>query len=191
MIVVLVITASLGGILYKTLSSGLLLWERSIKDRDEWKTEFAIEKMTAELRNAFKDPKWIFRGTSKELYFASLTPGHAIKKGLDSALEPSYFYYVFDNMQKTLSVQKFRFENVFSPQVPSMSRRLVGVLDQVHHFSFEYYTYDIFMRAYQWVPVWNKSCFPETIRMTLQYKKEDQPLITRMINLPTGAPCQN
>lgn len=68
MIVAIVIAASLGAVIYTTFAQGVRLWTRAAKDRGEWKVDLWVEKMTGELRNAFQDPRWVFKGGRTELF---------------------------------------------------------------------------------------------------------------------------
>lgn len=190
MIVVLVITTLLGGVLYRTFSSGVLLWGRGVKDQGEWRAELFLEKLTTELRNAFQDPQWLFQGTKQELYFSTLAADSLHNKGTASNLGLAYFHYGFDPTQKILRVQKFRFEDVFAPE--PVFKGAVPVLNQVRNILFEYYYYDPSWKKYEWIPVWEKekNCLPEAIRVTVESEQARSYSVVRMIDLPTRTVCQ-
>ena len=188
MIAVLVITASLGAVLYTTFAQGVRLWGRSAKDRGEWKVALFVEKMTGEIRNAFRDPQWVFQGNKNELNFATLSFEGKRGERQGSRLLPLYLHYLFDPASKTVSVQRYNFEDVFSPK--PVPKPYSVVLDKVRTFELEYYAYDPKAKKYYWTSMWNKDCFPETIKITIEHEQTDSRKLARMIDVPVEAVCQ-
>ena len=186
MIVVLVITASLGIAIYTTFSQGVRLWSRTAKDRGEWKVSFFMETMTEGLRNAFKDPRWMFRGDKTILDLATISFSEK-SNGAGGDGRPVYFHYVFDSENKTINVQKNHFEDVFSPE--PVKKDSMAALEKVRAFELEYYSYDERARKYRWSSKWDRGCFPEAVKITIEQEQDGYHKLSRMINMPTGSVC--
>lgn len=183
MIVAIVITVSLATVVYTTFSQGVRLWTRAAKDRGEWKVDLWVEKMTGELRNSFQDPKWTLKGTRTELFFATLLhEGMGGGEGI-----PAYFRYFFDPKSKTVVSQRYAFEDVLAS--PSAPKAAVASLEKILAFDLEYYAYDSRSKAYHWQSQWNKDCFPETVKITIEPEQMNHRKWIRMIPLPTERVC--
>lgn len=184
MIVVIVITASLGLAVYTTFAQGVRLWTRASKDRGDWKVDLFGEKMTENLRNAFRDPQWPLNGTRTELVFATLAFQGS---GTLSKEAPAYFRYAFDPRAKAVVSEKHDFEDVLASRpTPKLS---TSVLQGILAFELEYYSYDPKAKAYRWGSQWNKDCFPETVKITIQPEQMNHRKWIRMIRMPTGGTC--
>ena len=183
MIVTIVITAFLGIVVYTTFSQGVRLWTRTAKDHGEWKVDLWVEKITADLRNVFQDPQWPMKGTRTELAFATLL--HEAHGNISGT--PSYFRYFFDSNAQSVVCQRYAFENVLmskpSPQVT------MPALEKIVSFDLEYYTYDPKAKAYHWRSQWNKDCFPETVKITIEPEQMNHRKWIRMIPIPTERVC--
>ena len=185
MIVVIVITASLGAAIYATLSQGVRLWTRASRDRGEWKVDLWGEKLTEGLRNAFRDPHWAMKGTQTEFFFSTLgqEEGRAFVQPV-----PVYFHYIFDPKTGTVVSHKYVFEEVLAvAQKPPKASD--SVLEKVISFGLEYYTYDARAKDHRWVSQWNKDCFPETVKITIGTQSMSHSKWVRMIQMPTGGAC--
>lgn len=187
-IVVLVISASLGAVIYTTLAQGIRLWERSAKDRGEWKVALLAEKVTEEIRNAFQDPKWIFQGTEYGFHIATVGLNNTTGKVNDSKSRILYLRYLFNMSKGTINVQRYGFEEVFSPK--PFEKPYITMLNQVRTFKLEYYAYDAWTKKYYWVSKWDRSCFPKTVKVTIEHEQIGNHKLTRMISMPTGGVCQ-
>ena len=183
MIVAIVIAAFLGTVVYTTFAQGVRIWTRVAKDRGEWKVDLWVEKMTGDLRNSFQDPRWTFKGTRTELSFATLFPD----RNGEGEGSPAYFHYVFDSKAHALISQRYAFEDVLMSN--SESKAVTSTLDNVVAFDLEYYAYDVKARAYRWQSQWNKDCFPETVKITIEPEKMNQHKWVRMISIPTEKVC--
>ena len=184
MIVAIVIAASLGLTVYTTFAQGVRLWTRASKDRGEWKVDLWVEKMIADLRNAFQDPKWPLKGTRTELFFAALVHGSS-RKGPE--VFPAYFRYAFDPNVKAVASQKYAFEDVLASS--SVAKASGSVLSKVAAFELEYYSYDDKLKTYRWESRWNKDCFPEAVKITIEPEQTSHRKWIRMISMPTGSVC--
>jgi len=188
MIVVLVITATLGVVLYTTFAQGIRLWVRSAKDRGEWKVSLLTEKMIGEMRNIFMDPQWAFQGNQGELSFAALSLEGREAKGQTSKVRPVYLHYVFDAKKKTINVQRYSFTDLFSSK--PVQKPYTVVLDKVRTFELQYYAYDTWEKRYHWKSIWDKKCFPETIKITIEHEQTNDRKLTRMVDMPLGNVCR-
>lgn len=65
----------------------------------------------------------------------------------------------------------------------------VAVLEKILAFDLEYYAYDPKTRAYRWQSQWNKDCFPETVKITIEPEQMNRRKWIRMIPLPTEKAC--
>lgn len=184
MIVTIVITASLGVAVYSTFAQGVRLWTRTAKDRGEWKVDLWVEKMTGDIRNSFWDPKSPFRGNRKEFFLATLN--HDAKKEFCLA-SPEYSHYVFDPKAGDVILQKNTFENVLISR--SMAKTGVSVLEKIVAFELEYYGYDPKAKVYRWESHWNKDCFPEAVKITIEPEQMNHRKWIRMISLPAEIAC--
>jgi len=184
MIVAIVIAASLGTAVYTTLAQGVRLWTRTAKDRGEWKVDLWVEKMTGDLRNAFRDPQWPLKGTRTELFFATLAheAGHEGTEGF-----PAYFRYAFDSTAKAVESQRYAFENVLASR--SKAKASGSALEKVLAFELEYYGYDPKVKAYRWRSEWKKDCFPETVKITIEPEQMNHRKWIRMISMPAESAC--
>ena len=184
MIVAIVITASLGIAVYTTFAQGVRLWTRTAKDRGEWKVDLWVEKMTEDLRNSFWDPLCPLKGTRTGFFFATLThdASGALREG-----SPVYFRYVFDPKTGLVLSQKNSFENVLMNQ--SMSKTPSSVLEKVVAFELEYYGYDPKSKVHRWESQWNKDCFPEAVKITIEPEQMSHRKWIRMISMPTENAC--
>ncbi|MEI7750946.1 MAG: prepilin-type N-terminal cleavage/methylation domain-containing protein [Candidatus Omnitrophota bacterium] len=181
MIVVLVITAILSGAIYTTFSQGLRLWSRGSKDRSEWRIHLFLEKFTAELRNSFMDPKWSFQGNKNALMLATVAHEGA------SQDKPAYLRYRYDSKTKSLDFQQSSFEEAFSAKPgPGLFR---PALEKVQGFELEYYAYDPSSKGYRWYPIWNRNCFPETVKVTIESEGGESQKMISMIDFPVGVAC--
>ena len=185
MIVVIVITASLGTAIYATFAQGLRLWTRASKDRGEWKLDLWGERLTGDLRNAFHDPQWAMKGNQTEFFFATLGSDGT---RLSVPPVPVYFQYVFDSKAGTVISRKYAFEEVLTA-AKKLPRTSDSILDRVISFALEYYTYDSRAKDYRWVSQWNKDCFPETVKITIETQSMNHHKWVRMIPMPTGGAC--
>ena len=185
MIVVLVITASLGAAIYATFSQGIRLWTRTSRDSGEWRVDLWGEKLTEGLRNAFRDPKWAMKGTRTELFFATL--GRDENRAFVQPV-PVYYQYVFDPKAGTVESHKYVFEEVLAA-VEKRPKVYDSILGKVISFGLEYYTYDVKAKEYRWVSQWNKDCFPETVKITIETQPMNHHKWVRMIPMPTGGAC--
>lgn len=183
-IVVLVITASIGLAVYTTFAQGVRLWTRASKDRIEWRMDLFGEQMIEGLRNAFRDPKWPFRGTSKELLMASrdLQGESGLSKG-----KPAYFRYTYEAAAKAIGLQQFVLEDILAAR--AMSRKSAVLLQGVLSLEFQFYGYDARAKVYRWHSQWNKDCFPETVKITIHHEQMDQRAWTRLIRMPLHGAC--
>lgn len=183
-IIAIVITASLGLAVYTTLTQGLRLWARAAKDRGEWKVDLWTEKTIGNLRNTFQDPLWPLKGTRTELFFPTLLHegGEKFSGGI-----PVYFRFTFDSKAQTVAAQRYPFEDVLMSR--SESKTAVSVLEKILDFQLEYYTYDPKAKAYRWESQWNKDCFPETVKITIEPEQMNHRKWVRMINIPTEYAC--
>ena len=183
MIVALVITAFLTIVVYTTFAQGVRLWTRAAKDRGEWKVDLWVEKMTENLRNVFQDPLWALKGTRNELFFAALV--HEAGGGISGS--PAYFRYIFDPKTQAAGSQRYAFEDVLAAK--SSPKATLSVLEKILAFDFEYYAYDSKSKAYRWQSQWNKDCFPETVKITIEPEDMNHRKWIRMIPLPTERVC--
>lgn len=184
LIVAIVIAASLGLAIYTTFAQGVRLWTRTSKDRGEWKVDLWAEKMVADFRNAFQDPKWPMKGTRTELFFAALAHQSG-RKGPE--VFPAYFRYVFDSHSKTVVSQEYAFEDVLASR--PMPKASGAILDKIAAFGLEYYGYDDKLKTYRWASHWNKDCFPEAVKITIEPEQTGHRKWVRMISLPAGSIC--
>jgi prepilin-type N-terminal cleavage/methylation domain-containing protein len=185
MIVVIVITASLGVAIYATFSQGVRLWTRTSGDRGEWKVDLWGERLIEGLRNAFRDPQWAMKGTSTEIFFATLEQekGRAFVQPV-----PAYFHYIFDPKAGAAVSRRYAFEEIFTAaQEPP--RASDSVLPKVISFGLEYYGYDARAKDYRWVSQWNKDCFPETVKITIETRSMNHYKWARMVPVPAGGAC--
>lgn len=185
MIVVIVITASLGAAIYTTFSQGVRLWTRTSGDRGEWKVDLWGEKLIEGLRNAFRDSQWVMKGTSTEISFATL--GQEEGRPFVQPV-PVYFHYIFDPKAEAVVSRKYAFEEVLSAaqKAPGKSD---SVLNKAISFGLEYYSYDAKAKDYRWTSQWNKDCFPETVKITVETKSMNHYKWVRMIQMPAGGAC--
>ena len=183
MIVAIVIAASLGTAVYTTFAQGVRLWTRASKDRGEWKVDLWFEKMTEDVRNVFLDPRWALKGTRAELVFATLR--HEGGEGSEGV--PAYFRYAFDPQTKSVVSQRYAFEDVLASK--SLPKAPVAVLEKIVAFNLEYYAYDPKLKAYHWYSQWNKDCFPETVKITIEPEQMNHRQWVRMISIPTERVC--
>jgi general secretion pathway protein J len=175
-IVAVTITAVLAGAVYTTFAQGTRLWSRGSKDRSEWKTRLFVEKFTSELRNAFMDPQWGFQGKKDGLAFASL-----------SGRDPVYVGYQYDPKSKTLISLQKSFKEAVTSKVDRQLFR--AALDKVRSFGLEYYAYDPTAKGYRWFPAWNRNCFPETVKVTIELDGGENQKMMSMIDLPVRVAC--
>lgn len=184
MIVAIVIAASLGMAVYTTFAQGVRLWTRTSKDRGEWKVDLWVEKITGDLRNAFRDPRWSLKGTRTELFFPTLVHGTS-GKGTEGS--PTYFRYAFDPQSRAVVFQRYAFENVLTSE--SKVKTSGVVLEKILAFEFEYYGYDPKVKDYRWRTEWKKDCFPETVKITIESEQMNHHKWIRMIPMPTESAC--
>jgi prepilin-type N-terminal cleavage/methylation domain-containing protein len=184
MIVAILIAASLGVAVYTAFAQGVRLWARAGKDRGEWKVDLWVEKMTGDLRNSFWDPQCPFKGNRTDFSFATLAhdSSAALMEG-----SPVYFRYAFDLKAGGVISEKTPFENLLMS--PSASKVSVSVLGKVAAFELEYYGYDSKMKAHRWETQWNKDCFPEAVKITIEPEKMNHRKWTRVISMPTENTC--
>ncbi|HPW77349.1 MAG TPA: type II secretion system protein GspJ [Candidatus Omnitrophota bacterium] len=183
-IVVTVIVMTLGAAIYATLSRGVRLWGRVAKDSGEWKADIWLEKMTGELRNAFYDPQWKFRGTKTELFFPSLDRLNTEKA---QGTLPVYVCYTYDSKKKNLIAQTFPFEDILMKKIKSPTR--LSVLDKVRSFDLRYYAYDAKVRTHRWETQWTQDCFPEAVKITVEFEPIKHRKWIRTVSIPTESPC--
>ncbi len=181
LIIAVTITVTLGAAIYTCFAQGVRLWTRASRDRGEWKVDLWVEKMTTDLRNAVRDPQWSFKGTSKELSFATLVPGEY------GSLTPAYFQYAFDPRIGKLLLRQYSFEEFLNRAFDSKASE--PVLTKVVAFDLEYYGYDTKSRAYRWGSQWNKDCFPKTVKITIEPEQMNHRKWVRLIPLPTEIAC--
>ena len=185
MIVVIMITAFLGAAVYTTFSQGVRLWTRASKDSGEWNVDLWGERLTEDLRNAFRDSKWALKGTQTELFFAT--------SGIDASRAwvqpvPIYLLYLFDPKTGEVISRKYAFEEALTA-VKEPPKTFDTVLKKVISFRLEYYAYDDRAKDYRWVSQWNKDCFPETVKITIETQSMHHQKWVRMIQMPTGGAC--
>lgn len=181
MIVAVVIAASLGTAVYATFAQGVRLWTRTSVDRGEWKVDLWVEKMTGDLRNAFRDPQWAFKGSKTEISFATLAAGRGMKAA------PEYFHYAFDPQSQTVMEQKYSFENILMRDASKGVSKIL--LEKILAFDLEYYSYDPKVKAYRWSSQWNKDCLPKTVKITIEPERMNHRKWTRMIQVPAESAC--
>jgi prepilin-type N-terminal cleavage/methylation domain-containing protein len=181
MIVALVITAVLSGAVYTTFSQGIRLWSRGSKDRSEWRTHLFLEKFTTELRNAFMDPKWNFQGNKNALALATVVHEGVLQDRL------VYLKYRYDPKSRRLDFQQNSFEEAFSAK--PISKPFRPALEKVQAFELEYYTYDPSAKGYRWYSTWNRNCFPETLKVTIESEGDESRKMISMIDFPVGVAC--
>lgn len=184
MIVAIVIVSSLGIAVYTTFAQGVRLWTRTSKDRGEWKIDLWGEKVIGDLRNSFWDPRCPFKGSRSKFVFATLT--HATKGELQAG-SPVYYQHIFDPRAGVVLSQMNTFENVLmSRPMPETSE---SILDKVVSFDLQYYGYDPKVKVYRWESQWNKDCFPEAVKITIEPEEASHRKWIRVIRLPTGGVC--
>lgn len=185
MIVAVAITAFVGAAIFTTFAQGLRLWARATQDRGVWKIDLWGERLTEDLWNAFRDSRWIFRGTRTELFFASLRHegGEALSKPV-----PVFFHYRFDSSAGAVVSRQYAFEEMLAAaQKPLKTSE--ALLERVVFFELEFYGYDAKAKDYRWFSQWNKDCFPETVKITIETKPMNHRKWVRMIQMPTGGAC--
>lgn len=184
MIVAIVIAASLGSAVYATFAQGVRIWTRTAKDRGEWKVDLWVEKMTEDIRNSLWDPKYPLKGTRTELFIATLT--HNAHESLREG-SPVYSHYVFDSRARLLKSQKSTFGNfLMSRSAPKAS---TAALEKIVAFELEYYGYNPKAKVYRWESKWNKDCFPEAVKITIEPEQMNHRKWIRMISMPTENAC--
>jgi prepilin-type N-terminal cleavage/methylation domain-containing protein len=184
MIVAIMIVAMLGVAVYTTFSQGVRLWTRTAKDRGEWKLDLWVEKITGDIRNSFWDAKVPFKGAPTEFSFATLArdPGDARREVFPVSLR-----YFFNPKRKVVEAQRTAFENVLVPR--SASKNSALSLEKVVAFEVEYYGYDPKSKVYSWRSHWNKDCFPEAVKITIEPEQMSHRKWTRMISMPAENAC--
>lgn len=186
MIVAVVMAASLGLVIYTTFAQGVRVWKRAAKDRGEWSMELWKEKMTGNLRNAFRDSRWPLKGTNEELYFSTLMHEGGKQWTKDP---PVYFHYRFDSKAKAIKEYRYAFEDVLVPK-PGM-KTVSSVLEKILAFNLEYYDYDPKTKEYRWKSEWKKDCFPETVKITIEPEQMNQRKWICLIPMPVESKCES
>jgi len=181
MIVALAIIAVLSGAVYTTFSQGLRLWSRGSKDQSEWRSHLFLEKFTTELRNAFMDSKWNFQGNKNGLALATIA-----YEGT-SEDKPVYLRYRYNPKGKTLDLQRNSFADVFVEKPTLQSFR--PILEKVQAFELEYHAYDPSAKGYRWYSTWNRNCFPETVKVTIESEGDESRKMISMIDFPVRVAC--
>jgi len=181
LIIAVMITVTLGAAIYTCFAQGVRLWTRASRDRGEWKVDLWVERMTTDLRNAVRDPQWGFKGTPKELSFATLVPGEY------GSLAPAYFHYAFDRGIGQLLLKQYSFEEFLMGALDAKMPEVV--LTKIVAFDLEYYGYDAKARAYRWGSQWNKDCFPKTVKITIEPEQMNHRKWVRLIPLPAEIAC--
>jgi len=172
------ITAILAGAIYTTFSQGIRLWSRGSKDRQEWRARIFLEKLTLELRNAFMDSQWGFQGKKDGMAFASMA-GH----------DPAYLGYQYDPKSGALVVLQKNFKQAVTSKAGRDLFRTA--LEKVRFFGLEYYAYDPTAKGYRWFSSWNRNCFPETVKVTIELDKDEDRKMINMIDLPVRVACSS
>lgn len=188
MIVAMVIASSLGFAVLTTFSQGVRLWSRAAKERMEWKVSLFIDKLTEELRNEYADPKWNFQGTQTLLQFATIAQDSGSVKGKGFTDRPVYLRYDFDTHENAVTLQKYSLEEIFLSSKLSR-KKAVPVLEKVGFFGLEYYARDPKVKGARWKKMWNKNCFPGTVKVTIGPLGFENQRISRIIETPKGDGC--
>ena len=94
----------------------------------------------------------------------------------------------FDPKAGTVESHKYVFEEVLAA-VEKRPKVYDSILGKVISFGLEYYTYDVKAKEYRWVSQWNKDCFPETVKITIETQPMNHHKWVRMIPMPTGGAC--
>jgi prepilin-type N-terminal cleavage/methylation domain-containing protein len=184
MIVAIMIAAALGTAVYTTFAQGIRLWTRTAKDRGEWKVDLWVEKVTEALRNSFWDSRYPLKGGRTEIFFATLdhSKGNSLQSG-----SPVYFHYGFDPAAGSVAVQKKTFQDILMSQ--ATQKALGADLDNIAAFDLEYYGYDPKAKVHRWEPHWNKDCFPDAVKITIEPKQMNHRKWVRTISMPTENVC--
>ena len=176
LILAVILISFLGGVVYNIFAQGIQLWNYAVRESSQIDLYLCFEKMTDDIRNALKYSSEKFSGSIDSMQFYSQSTSI-------SRFGPIRVQYVFDRQKKELR----RIESDYKVILNSGSDVQETVL--AHHVvncAFSYY-YSDQKNSYGWKNAWNDMCFPEAVRVSVDYSEKNvMKNVTKTITLPSG-----
>ncbi|MCF7872901.1 MAG: prepilin-type N-terminal cleavage/methylation domain-containing protein [Candidatus Omnitrophica bacterium] len=177
------ILSLVGVAIYSMFANGLAIWKRARIIKEEKRSVvLSLEKITANLRNAFNFSKIPFEGDSSSISFAAMIKAKNSQESL-----PGQITYTLDFGEDKLYKEERTYSEFLEDKEGRKQVAAVGVKEV--RFSFCYL--DNSSGDYKWKDDWKKQeqdSLPWAVRLKLVLKRENgQDLeLNRMIVIPVG-----
>ena len=170
-----VLVAFLGAAMYLVLSQGIRLWNRATRHHPEIDIYIGFEKLASDLHNTMKYSTAKFKGSIDSMQFY-------IKNSAKNET-PMQMSYIFDRQSKKIKRSKLDYRQLLNTvQTPVDEIVMSDVVDS----TFSYYFSDKTGTG-SWKNSWDDACFPEAVRMSIDYLDQNQVRkVARTIWVPIG-----
>jgi len=188
LLVSMVIVSFLGGAVFVTFSQGVKLWQSAVREGTQGEEAFFFESLRSELRNAFLYGKTALNGQADVLEFHTMLTrlGDGVS-GVPPAQVPAWVRYRYLSSQKIIQKEILFYEKMLQHQ--NSAAEVKVALDQVSQMRFEFDAREKSSSASVWRSRWKDTCFPGTIKITMDARSGSAAKLIRMIGIPAQGEC--
>ncbi len=194
LLIAVVIVAFLGGAVYSIFAQGLRVWRFSQKQTFDLNSEFFLEKLSFDLRNAIAYSGSSFSGGKDALEFYALTLPQEIGSAADMEVKlkfgiPVRVHYKYDRDRKWILRSHQLLLNAQNPETVQYDY-YKDLMTDIESFDIEYYYYGQASGAYFWKDDWLEPGFPAAVRVRFECAgglEGSGREVSQILSVPLGA----
>ncbi len=184
-----VIVSVMAGAVYMALAQGLRVWRRAVEEKPELKMDLFFDRIQSDLRNAFSYNAGSFAGTENAMQFLTLCQSPWRENRPSAVLQiPAKVRYYYDPDTASIYREQIRYEKVLYPKSNTGQEPSRRVMDKIQGFNIEYYERDK-ENKFDWKRKWSQDCFPQAVKILIDYGQSKPQSISRIVNIPAAEGC--
>lgn len=189
LLIAVTIISLLGGAVYSTFIQGGKLWLRANREDPEIIVGIFFEKVAFDLRNAFQYSSMPFIGKGAETVFFSVLEPEVTNSGLpaQTARIPTRVRYVYNEKAKTIEREMRNYDRMLYSET-AFQDVAKTVLDHISRYQVLYYEVDPKSKMIYWKQTWNRDCVPRSLKISLNYTRENKikSVFEKVLPVPAG-----
>ena len=181
------IVACVAGAFYHVLGQGFHIWRTALREKPEYEFDMMFERLAHELRNAIQHEPAPFIG--KETGFEFYTSGYQNKNPVFSEYAmPMKVIYQHDRSARHFSRAEVSYDLILKGRGKPEPFVMLG--ERVSDLDVQYYYRNANSSSTRWGRKWNRACFPNALKITMDYEASGQrQRMTRILSVPIGGRC--
>lgn len=178
MLVVVVILSLVALAIYAILNNGIKIWQKANRQLPEEDLNIFFDRVSLDIRNAFKFSGINFSGTTDKLEFSTLVNSPKLKKRTVGRV-----IYAYEPDAGVLSRSEQDFVDIYASNNNAVWQKLINA----KALKFEYYFYDEQNKTYFWQDEYNKESLPLAVRLELEFDNgAGIKKFTKTISIPSS-----